>query len=142
MRTLHGKLAAALLILLVLAGLFWVQLTVWTTRAYIREVNQNLNRDLATKLARHLNEKHLLSADLMQHAQEKSQVRAEISTGMMLNPDIEIYLLDPDGKILDYSAAPGDVRTSFVALEPVRRFLAASGTLPIGGDDPRHSMSG
>ena len=137
MRTLHGKLSVFLLVLLSVIGLLWVQLTAITTRTYIREVNQNLNRDLAAHLARHLSDQHLLPSDLPSNPRVLARAKAEIKRLMVLNPDIEIYLLDTKGSIAAYSSAPGQVRRDRVALEPIRRFLATLGTLPILGDDPR-----
>lgn len=133
-KTLHGKLSAALLALLCVVGLLYVSLTLRTTRSYLNEVNQTLNRALASDLAKHLIGKNLLRPD----AATRDRTKAEISQSMVLNPDIEIYILDPRGVILDYSAAPGAVQTQRVSLRPIRDFLAKPGALPILGDDPRH----
>jgi signal transduction histidine kinase len=57
---------------------------------------------------------------------------------MVINPSIELYLLDPTGTILAYSAPPGRVKLARVTLEPVHRFLDGGQQLPILGDDPRH----
>lgn len=134
LKTLHGKLSIALLAILFLVGLLHISLTFYLTPTYLNEVNQNLNRTLASDLAKHLIEKNLLSPD----PQVRLQTKAEIKQNMVLNPDIEIYILDPQGAIVDYSGAPGVVTTKRVSLEPIRRFLAALGPLPIKGDDPRH----
>jgi len=56
---------------------------------------------------------------------------------MVINPSIEVYLLDPDGQILSYSAPKGIVVRDRVELAPVREFLEADSRLPILGDDPR-----
>ena len=137
-QTVHGKLSLALLALLLLVGAFYAGLTIYTTRTYIREVNQHLNRALASQLADHLIRKNLLRDD----ARAAPAMRAEIKQSMVLNPDIEIYILDPKGRILDFSTAPGAVRLKRVSLDPVRRFLAAAGPLPIYGDDPRNPGEG
>ncbi len=133
-QTVHGKLSLALLALLFVVGVLYAGLTLVTTRTYIREVNQHLNRALASELAEHLIAKNLLRDD----PRAKAPTRAEIKQSMVLNPDIEIYILDARGRILDYSAAPGAVRLRQISLAPVRRFLGGVGALPIYGDDPRH----
>ena len=133
-KTLHGKLSVALLALLGVIGLLYVSLTLRTTRSYLNEVNQTLNRALASDLAKHLIDKNLLRPD----AATRDRTKAEISQSMVLNPDIEIYILDPSGAILDYSAAPGAVQSKRVSLRPIQNFLAKRGALPILGDDPRH----
>ena len=133
-RTVHGKLSLALLALLLLVGLLYAGLTLYTARMYIREVNQHLNRALASKLAEHLIQKNLLRDD----PSVRAPTRAEISQSMVLNPDIEIYILDTQGRILDYSGAPGEVQLSRVSLDPLRRFIGGVGQFPIYGNDPRH----
>jgi two-component system OmpR family sensor kinase len=137
LKTVHGKLSLALLGLLLLVGILCAGLTLLTTRTYIREVNQSLNRSLASQLARHLLSKNLLR----QNPQNRRLTRAEIGLSMVLNPDIEIYTLDTQGRILDFSGATGAtgaVQMKKVSLAPLQRLLGARGTLPILGDDPRH----
>lgn len=146
LRTLHGRLSVVLLVLMGLAGLVLVPVMLGTTRSYSEEVSQHLNRDLASHLARHLSEKGLLKAVPDARAKEgiraaiakEAIAKAEISRLMVLNPDIEIYVLDSEGAIVAYSSAPGRVQRQNVNLEPMQRFLGAVGPLPIRGDDPRH----
>lgn len=133
LRTLHGKLSIALLALLLAVGLLHVALTSYTTRAYTDEVNQNLNRALASDLAKHLIALNLLRSD----PDVRQKTKAEIKQNMVLNPDIEIYILDANGAVMDYSGAPESVQMQRVSLDPIQRFLAALGPLPIVGDDPR-----
>ncbi|BCM93153.1 alkaline phosphatase synthesis sensor protein PhoR [Abditibacteriota bacterium] len=133
-RTVHGKLSLVLFTLLLLVFVLCAALSLFTTRAYIREVDQHLNRALASDLAKHLIAKNLLRDD----PSTQIPTRAEIKQSMVLNPDIEIYILDSRGRILDYSAAPGEVRLHQVSLGPLQRFIGGVGPLPIYGDDPRH----
>jgi signal transduction histidine kinase len=55
---------------------------------------------------------------------------------MVVNPSIEVYLLDPGGRILAFSAPPGRVVRERVDLAPVDHFLEGA-RLPVYGDDPR-----
>lgn len=142
MRTLHGKLSVVLLVLFCGLGLLFVRLTLFTTRVYADEVSQNLNRDLASHLARYLSDKHLLPTDLKANNAVKQHAGEELHQLMTLNPDIEIYVLDAGGDIQLFSPAPGRVIAERVNLEPVQRFLAALGPLPILGDDPRNPGRG
>lgn len=54
---------------------------------------------------------------------------------MTVNPGIQVYTLDADGRVQSYLGEPGMVRVFQVALEPVRRFLAGR-ALPLRGTDP------
>jgi signal transduction histidine kinase len=56
---------------------------------------------------------------------------------MVINPSIEVYLLDRGGKILAYSADPEKVVRKEVSLEPVKKWLNKTATVPVLGDDPR-----
>jgi hypothetical protein len=56
---------------------------------------------------------------------------------MVVNPRIELYLLDPDGRVLAFSAPPGRVQREQVNLTPIERLLAQPRDLPLLGDDPR-----
>lgn len=57
---------------------------------------------------------------------------------MAVNPNIEVYLLDPEGKVLQASLGPVALPRQEVSLEPVRHLLAGA-ALPVTGDNPRHS---
>jgi two-component system OmpR family sensor kinase len=129
-RTLYWKLAAVMLGLFALIGVLYVLLTLYTTRLYFQEVNQKLNRTLAENLAAEriivedgrINEKALQNIFHML---------------MVVNPGIEVYLLDPDGNILAFSAPPGKVKRHKVSLTPLKSFLNQTSAFPIMGDDPR-----
>jgi signal transduction histidine kinase len=56
---------------------------------------------------------------------------------MVVNPSIEVYLLDLDGSVLAYSAPSGAVVLERVDLGPVEAFLQPESAFPIWGDDPR-----
>lgn len=130
LKTLYAKLAAVLLGLFCLIGVFYVLLTLFTTQMHLREVNQKLNRTLA---------EHLVSKNiLMTEGRINEAVLKDLFHMLMvINPSIEIYLLDSSGRILAFSAPPGKVKRPNVSLEPIRRFLNKNATLPILGDDPR-----
>ncbi|MCG6920418.1 MAG: HAMP domain-containing histidine kinase [Acidobacteria bacterium] len=129
-RTLYGKLAVFLLVLFALIGSSYVLLTVFTTKRHIQEVNQQLNRGLAA---------HLVSENILMEDGRINEVALEdvFHMLMVINPNIELYLLGPEGDILAFSAPPGTVERERVSLEPLRRFLSGSSVLPILGDDPR-----
>lgn len=55
---------------------------------------------------------------------------------MVVNPGIEVYLLDPVGKVLAYEAPQGHVKLQAVRMQPIQQFLKGEQAL-ILGDDPR-----
>jgi signal transduction histidine kinase len=129
---LYTKLAVALLVLLITLGCLYVAAGIYTTDMYLQEVRQKLNRELAA----HLIDDGLLIRD---GGVDPESLKHVIHMLMVVNPSIEVYVLDPDGRILAYSSPPGRVRLERVSLEPVREFLADDeGRLLLLGDDPRN----
>jgi len=129
-KTLYCKLAAVLVGLFCLIGALYILLTLYTTRMYFQEVNQKLNRTLAQHL---VSEKILMKNSRV----EEAALQDIIHMLMVVNPGIEVYLLDPNGRILAFSAPPGKVQRQTVSLGPLKRFLDGTSSLPILGDDPR-----
>ena len=129
-KNLYTRLAAVLLGLFLLIGVLYILLTLYTTRLYFQEVNQKLNRILAQHL---VSEKILMKDGRV----DEEALKNIFHMLMVVNPAIEVYLLDPDGNILAFSAPPGKVKLQSVSLEPVKRLLSGSSSLPILGDDPR-----
>lgn len=133
LHSLYGKLVAALLALLGLISLLYIALSLLTIRFYLQEVNQKLHQSLAA---------NIVQQELLLRNQEINQeaLQEVFHMLMIINPSIEVYLLDARGKILAYSAPPGEVKRSRVSLEPIRMFLAGSQEYPLHGDDPRDTQ--
>ncbi|MCG6968654.1 MAG: HAMP domain-containing histidine kinase [Gammaproteobacteria bacterium] len=130
LNTLYKKLTAILFIVLCLVGSVVFALVLYATDMYQQEVTQRLNKDLATQILT----ENLLLKDGQVDQQALKQV---IHMLMVINPSIEVYLLDTQGKILAYSAPQGKVKRQFVNIEPVKQFVTTPKRLPYFGDDPR-----
>lgn len=128
--TLYGKLAAILFGLCLVLGILYTAWMIRTSQLYLQESDQKLNLNLA----RHLAAERILMPD---GRIDKAAAAETFRTLMVINRNIEIYLLDPEGRIVAFSAAPGVVRRARVDLGPVQDLLAGA-ALPIYGDDPRH----
>ena len=131
--TLYGKLAAVLFGLFCVIGAVAVLLTLYSTRLYFEEVSQKLNRTLAERM---VSEQVLMQEGRINEAALKDMFHQL----MVINPSIELYLLDPQGTILTFSAPPGKVKRQRIALDPLTRFLSGAEDFPILGDDPRDVM--
>lgn len=128
--TLTQRLSAvfALLLLACCGASAWLQIS--ANVRYEQEVVQRLSSGLAQHIA---GTNELMDAN----GWKPDAVRSLFSMLMMVNPAVEVYLLDNDGRIVGDAAPPGQIKRDRVDLAPVRRFLAG-GALPIEGDDPRH----
>jgi signal transduction histidine kinase len=129
-KTLYAKLALVLFVLLFIIVVLYQLLTYYTTGMYLNEVNQRLHEDLS---------KNLVAEKILMIDGEinETALKEVFHTLMVINPSIEVYLLDPKGKILSYSAPPEKVKREKVSLEPVAGFLNKEKPFPIMGDDPR-----
>lgn len=130
-RSLYSKLSAVLLALFVVIGVLAIALISSSTRLYQQEVNQKLNRQLAEHIVA---EKTLIRDKLV----NQGALEEVFHMMMVINPVIELYLLDPTGKVLAYSAEPGKVKRSVVDLAPIQTILSGAPKLPLFGDDPRN----
>lgn len=130
LRTLYAKLALGLVVLIAAMGLVYALLSLSATRHYLAQVHQQVNRDLARNL--------VADRDLVAEGRlNEPALKSMFHDYMQINPSIEIYLLDLEGRILSYSADPGKVKRKRVSLEPIRAFLDDAARFPLLGDDPR-----
>jgi signal transduction histidine kinase len=116
----------------VLGGLY-LAVMLHAGRLYFQELNQQLNRTLAANL---ISENRLSVED---GRFDPAALEPVFHTYMVVNPSIEVYLLDNRGRILAYSAPPGKVKRERIDLAPVREFLRGGLHRPVVGDDPRDS---
>jgi two-component system OmpR family sensor kinase len=129
-RTLYSRLALTLFILLGLVGLLLIQLIGQSSTLYQQEVAQKLNRELAAHI--------VAEQPLIQDRQvNRAALDRLFHQLMVINPSIELYLLDRQGAVVGYSAPAGKVKRSRVDLAPVARFLGGEARFPLKGDDPR-----
>ncbi len=131
-RTLSAKLTLALIAILAVTGAAWIALTLASTRLYQEEVDQSLNAPLAQYIAD--------AYPLIAGGEVNQPALKDLFDKLMvINPRIEVYLLDGDGEILAFSADPGRVKRDVVDLAPITAWLAGPDMLPLRGDDPRNT---
>jgi len=130
MTSLYAKMVAVLLSLLIFVGAIFLLVSLWSTQRYEAEVVQRVNRALAA---------NLVNEDMLLVDGEVNEAALEnvFHTLMVINPNIEVYLLDMEGRVVQYSAPAGKVQRDRVAVEPIKEFLTEGAELPIVGDDPR-----
>ncbi|WP_395607513.1 ATP-binding protein [Pseudomonas sp. B22129] len=127
--TLTQRLSVVFAVLLVICSGTSAWLQVRSNHMHELEVVQGLSRDLAAHIAR---DTQLMDADGL----KPDAVRNLFSQLMLVNPSVEVYLLDIDGRVVGNAAPSGHLLRDHVDLAPVRRFLSGA-MLPILGDDPR-----
>jgi signal transduction histidine kinase len=102
------------------------------------EDEQESLQRLSHGLARHIVE-HWPEITLTDRDQADRAARDELlSMLMVVNPGIQVYVLDADGRVQAYIGDPGMVQQEQVDLRPVRAFLGGA-ALPLRGSDPMGS---
>jgi signal transduction histidine kinase len=134
-RFLHSfnlRVSSLFLILLITMGIAQILLSIRLTEKRQIEADQLANWDLARNMAREIQ-------PLLLEKTRPGDVGPVIHYMMVLNPSIEIYLLDEDGRIVAFFAEPDkEVLQNRVEVAPIERFLEGSKNPPVYGDDPRH----
>jgi len=130
-RSLYSKLAITLFIILCVIGVVLMQLLHYSSGLYQAEVAQKLNVDLADHivLENKLLKNNKINKDALEHV---------FHMLMVINPTIELYLLDTKGKILGFSAPPGKVVRKNINLDPIKNFIAGNRNFPLHAQDPRN----
>lgn len=131
LRTLYARLALVLLGVLLFVGAIGLAANLWLTARWEQEVTQRLHHGLAANLVG----QRLLLVDGRVDESALGDVFATLS---VINPAIECYLLDLEGRVVTSSAPDGELGLDRLRVAPIKAFLAEGAELPILGDDPRH----
>ncbi len=131
-RRLSSKLTAALLTILLGVGIAYLAISSQIMERHQHQVHQQLHQDLARNLVAEnvLFSGSSINSDALEHV---------FHTLMVVNPNIEVYLLDLSGNILSYSAPYRKIRRESVDMGPVMTFLRGDAGFPLWGDNPRSS---
>lgn len=129
---LYLQVSAIFLLVLIIFGGLALYISVRSATKYSIEVNQRLNRELAANMVD-------VIQPLMKNGIISDEAMADIMHSMMvINPIVEVYVLNPEGKILKYVAPDKVVKLEKVNLEPIQKFLGDPEHSIIYGDDPRN----
>jgi len=131
MKTLFAKLSLALLGIVVLTGSAFFMVERYSTQNYYEEITQRLNASIAMYVTgeRQLIENNVVNGDALALLAQQA---------MVINPTVEIYLLDKQGKILGHALPPESVHTDHVDLGPVQMLIDGEAQMPLRGTDPRN----
>ncbi len=134
MNSLFARLSIALLFVVGLLGGSFFLLTQVVTRVYYEEVTQRLNAPIAGYVT---SERQLISG-----GRTDREALAELAQqAMIINPSVEVYLLDRRGRIIGHALPPESVVTDRVDLGPVQALIDGDGDMPLRGTDPRNRDS-
>ncbi len=119
--------ASLLLLCTLLSGWMQIRINAQYGSAVVQRLSDGLARSIASLNPNMIGEKGV-NLPLM---------KALFSDLMVLNPSVEVYLLDLQGNILADAAPPGHIKRTHVSLKPIQAQLNGA-TSPVYGDDPRN----
>ena len=130
---LHARLALVFAALLVPFGVFALRVAEEGAQDYFLEFTQRQNASIAMYMAER--------RELLRGTELDRDALAELAeTVTIINPSVEVYVLDVDGYVIGQASAANTIARPRVALEPVREFLDAGpeerNAGPLLGDDP------
>lgn len=117
--------------ILLLAGGGFYLVDRYNTRSYYEELTQRLNASIAMYV---VGERQLIEDGVVN--EEALALLAQ--QAMIVNPTVEVYLLDTEGRILGHTMPPASLETDRVQLDAVRKLIAGDVELPFRGTDPRN----
>ena len=130
--TLFARLGIALLLIVSLTGGAFFAIEHFSTRLYYEEITQRLNASIAMYVTNEM--------QLMENGEVNEEALSLLAQrAMVINPTVEIYLLDAEGRILAHALPPESIQVHQVALGPVRKLIAGGGEMPLRGTDPRNA---
>ena len=127
--SLYSRIAVVFAAVLIAFGTLLGWLSYTAAKVHQHEVMQRLSRDLASHMS---SRGPLIGAG----GPDRNAVRELFQMAVVVNPMIEVYLLDADGLILANSAPQGRLARERVALAPIHAFMRGD-PLPVLGDSPR-----
>lgn len=129
--SLYWRISAVFLLILILLSGIFIYISVSSASKYSQEVNQKLNGDIAAHIEKEVGP--FLDGEI-----SENKVNDIMHAMMAINPSIEVYLLNAEGKILTYVAPYKKVKLEEVSLAPIERFINNNGQTFTLGDDPRN----
>jgi signal transduction histidine kinase len=129
--SLFWKISLTFLLILLVMSIVYIYISVTTAQMYFQETRQKLNNNIA----RHIVADNQIYMDDTVNTSALKQVFHNV---MVINPSIEVYLLNTDGKILAYYAPDQIVKLKRVPLEPINKFIASDDNRFLLGVDPKN----
>lgn len=130
LKSLYSRIALTFAALILMFGGLIGGLDYFAAKHHQQEIIQRLSRDLAKHIADHWPFTKTNGLDV-------DGVAELFHMFMVVNPSIEVYLLDAKGVIKAHKAPPGRLQTQQVELSPIQAFLTKK-PFPLLGDNPRN----
>ncbi|MBF0277670.1 MAG: HAMP domain-containing protein [SAR324 cluster bacterium] len=128
-QSLYLKIAGIFLFLFILTGGVYIYFTLFMSEMYVQEATQKISFPIAQHIVNKIN-------PLSENHVNLETLKPIFDGATMLNPGIEIYLLNPVGMILASSVPSQKLERPVVSLDPIKKALDLEEKEFILGDDP------
>ncbi len=129
---LYIKISLAVLVLLSAVSVVYTYISHYVAEEYVLEINQKLYGAIADSTAN-------VVKPMVGGTVDEAAIKDIMHSMMVINPSVEVYLLDTLGGIITYVAPNKKIKLDRVNLAPVKEFIATKKDRPfIKGDDPRN----
>lgn len=129
--SLFWKISAVFLVTLIVLSIVYLYISVYTAEMYFKEASQRLNAEIAPHIAGE-------NKCFINGKANEDVLKEVFHNVMIINPSIEVYLLNTEGKILTYFAPDKIIKLEYVPLEPVKEFINDTSGSFIMGADPKN----
>ena len=134
-QSFYAKLSTIFLVLILALGAGSIIIAFSAARHLFDEVEQALNRDYAASIANEIQGK-------VAGGFSEERIMSEIHYMMVLNPMVEIYVLNEHGEVISYFTHPGEtIERTTIDLAPIKEFVHRGPDTLILGDDPRNQSA-
>ena len=129
--SLFWKISAVFLLFLIIMSAVYMYISVYTCEMYFQETNQKLDAEIAPHIAAE-------NQCFIEGRANEEVLKNVFHNIMIINPSLEVYLLDKNGKILTYFAPNKVVKLKEIPLSPIKRFISSKEEPFVLGADPRN----
>ncbi|TDW99080.1 HAMP domain-containing sensor histidine kinase [Dinghuibacter silviterrae] len=128
---LFWKITGVFTSLLVILGVTYIVVASWMAKRNFNAINEQLYGDIAPHLAS--------STHPLKDGKPDTAVTHDIIHSIMvINPSVEVYLLDTTGRIIDFVVPDRSVRIPRVDLHPIQQYISEQGRKYLTGDNPKN----
>ncbi|MCB2203698.1 HAMP domain-containing histidine kinase [bacterium] len=128
--SLYWRISAIFLVLLLVLSAIYIYVAAFTAEMYFQEASQRLNSTVAAQIASDITP----FVDGKVNTESLEQVFHNV---MVINPSIEVYLLDTTGRILSYYAPNKTMQHDRISMDPIQEFIRTEGKSFVMGMDPK-----
>src|SRR5215467_655141 len=107
-------------LLILVLGMLFTGITYLAITNFFEASTQLLNKDVAGHIAR-------FTSPYGREGFDRRKADSVFYDAMVISPSAEVYFLDTTGRVMYFNGKPAEIREWQVALEPIRRYLAAGG---------------